>query len=65
MKSNRFPAGWDEERVQKLLDYYEAQNSDEILVEDEVVFQSGETVMTVPHALVPAVRELIAKHRNS
>lgn len=65
MKLNQLPAGWDEGRVQKLLDYYEAQSNDEALVEDEAAFQSDETVMTVPHDLVPAVRELIAKRRSS
>lgn len=65
MKLNRFPSGWDEERVQKLLKSYEAQDDNEALAEDETAFQSNETVMTVPHDLVPAVRELIAKRRTS
>ncbi len=65
MKLNRFPSGWDEERVQKLLKSYEAQDDNEALAEDEAAFQSNETVMTVPHDLVPAVRELIAKRRTS
>jgi hypothetical protein len=35
------------------------------MAEDEAAFaESGDTVMKVPHDLVPAVRELIAKHQE-
>ena len=63
MAENRFPPGWDEERVQKVLARYETQSEAEAVAEDEAVFErSGQTVMEVPSELVPAVRELIAKH---
>jgi len=65
MAQSRFPPGWDEERVQKVLAHYETQSEDEALAEDEAAFEtSGQTVMEVPSDLVPAVRELIAKHRK-
>ncbi|MDX1998200.1 MAG: hypothetical protein SF066_10820 [Thermoanaerobaculia bacterium] len=42
---------------------YEAQTDDEAVAEDEASFEAAtETVMSVPTELVPAVRELIAKH---
>ena len=64
MKQNRFPPGWDEDRVRKVLDHYENQTDEEAIAEDEAAFESRtETVMTVPNDLVPAVRELIAKCR--
>jgi hypothetical protein len=64
MKQHRFPAGWDEERVQKVLAHYEQQTEDEAVAEDEAAIEeSTETVMEVPHELVPAIRELIAKHQ--
>ena len=65
MTENRFPPGWDEERVQKILARYETQSEAEAVAEDEAAFErSGQTVMGVPSELVPAVRELIAKHRK-
>ncbi len=64
MKQNRFPPGWDEKRVQNVLAHYEEQTEDEAVAEDEAAFaDSTQTVMEVPHALVPAIRKLLAKHR--
>ena len=64
MKQSRFPEGWDEKRVREVLEYYENQTDEEAVAEDEAAFEnSSETVMSVPSELVPAVRELIAKHR--
>jgi hypothetical protein len=63
MRQDRFPPGWDEARVRKVLAHYEEQNEDEAVAEDEAALaESTETVMEVPHELVPAIRELIAKH---
>ncbi|MGE0451921.1 MAG: hypothetical protein AB7O37_08030 [Vicinamibacteria bacterium] len=63
MSEQRFPPGWDEERVQRLLAHYESQSEHEAVAEDEAAFETpGQTVMEVPDELVPAVRELIAKH---
>ena len=62
---NRFPPGWDEERVRKVIEYYDAQTEEEALAEDEAAFRDeGHTVMEVPPELVPAIRELIAKHQQ-
>ena len=62
-RKNTFPPGWDEQRVQRLLKHYEEQSEDEAVAEDEAAFQE-QTVMEVPSALVPAIRELIAKHKK-
>ena len=64
MAQNRFPLGWDEERVQKVLARYETQSEVETVAEDEAFERPGQTVMGVPTELVPAIRELIAKHRR-
>jgi len=65
MAQSRFPPGWDEERVQKVLAHYETQSEDNAVAEDEAAFETcGHTVMEVPSDLVPAVRQLIAKHRK-
>lgn len=64
MKKNKFPKGWDEERVRRVLASYEEQSEHEALAEDEAGIESSETVMNVPHELVPKVRELIAKRHR-
>lgn len=62
MKKGKFPPGWDETRVRKVLEHYESQTEDETVAEDEAAFEDEtDTVMKVPKDLVPAVRELIAK----
>lgn len=65
-KQSQFPPGWDEARVRRLLDQYEAQSDEAAVAEDEAAFEATtNTAMEVPVDLVPAVRELIAKHRRS
>jgi hypothetical protein len=66
MKQNKFPPGWDEERVRRVLEHHENQTDEEAIAEDESAFESRtDTVMAVPNDLVSAVRELIAKRRAS
>lgn len=61
---NRFPSGWDESRVKRVLDHYEEQTDEEALAEDEVRYDSTHTVMEVPKDLVPTIRSLIAKSKS-
>ena len=35
----RFPDGWNEERVQRLLQHYESQTEEEAVAEDEAVLE--------------------------
>ena len=42
MIRNEFPAGWDEEKVRKVLVHYEEQTEDDALVEDEAGMESSE-----------------------
>jgi hypothetical protein len=64
MKQTKFPPGWDEERVRRVLEHYEQQSDDEAVAEDESAYESTtHTTMEVPVELVPAVRELLAKRR--
>jgi len=66
MKSTQFPKGWNEERVRKLLEHYEAQSDEEAVAEDEAAYESTtHTLMEVPVDLVPQVRQLIAKRNLS
>jgi len=65
MKRNRFPAGWNEARVQKILKHYEEQTEQEAVAEDEAAFRlRGQTVMVVPRRLVPEITRLIEKRRS-
>jgi len=64
MKQNKFPTGWNEEKVQRVLSRYEGQNEDDALAEDEAGIERSATVVNVPHDLLPKVRELIAKHQR-
>ena len=62
MKQSKFPPGWDEERVRRVLAHYEQQTEAEAVAEDEASFEdTTQTTMEVPKELVPAIRELIAK----
>ncbi len=61
--SIRFPKGWDEDRVRRLLDHYESQTEDEGVAEDEAVLKDeSQTLMAIPKALVPSVRALLSEH---
>ena len=66
MSDKDFPPGWDEARVRRVLRHYDAQSDEEALAEDEASFETTtDTIMTVPTALVPTVRELIEQHRRT
>jgi len=64
MKQSKFPPGWDEQRVRRVLEHYETQTDEEAVAEDEAAMSTS-TIMDVPSELVPKVRELIAKHKKS
>jgi hypothetical protein len=63
--TTRFPAGWNEQRVCEVLEHYEGQSEQEAVAEDEAAFERiHETMMAVPHDLVPAVRALISEYEE-
>jgi hypothetical protein len=65
MKQNKFPPGWDEERVKRVLHHYESQSEEEATAEDEATGDDAASIMMkVPKSLVPTIRELIAKHKK-
>ena len=66
MNQPKFPPGWDEERVKRVLQHYDAQSDEQAVAEDEAAWESiSTTVMEVPVELVPQVRDLIAKKQAS
>ena len=65
-KQHRFPPGWNNARVQRVLAHYEEQTDAEAVAEDEAPYRSTTTtVMNVPVKLVPVVRALLGKRRVS
>jgi hypothetical protein len=63
-KKQKYPAGWDEERVRKLAEHYDNQTEDEQVAEHEAAFRAeGQTVMVVPTELVPEIVKLIGQKR--
>ncbi len=64
MSENKFPDNWDEHKVRRVLAHYEEQTDEDALAEDEAGIQPSDTVMNIPHELVPKVRELIAKRQS-
>lgn len=67
MNNQRFPKGWDEKRVQKLLAELDSRTDEEWIAADEAAAADGDgqAVVTVPTALLPEVRRLLASHKTA
>ncbi|MBY0521917.1 MAG: hypothetical protein K2R98_00875 [Gemmataceae bacterium] len=67
MTEQRFPAGWDAQRVQRLLTELDARTDEEWVAADEAAALDGgdQTVVTVPAALLPDIRKLLAAHKTA
>jgi hypothetical protein len=65
MSEQKFPAGWDERRVRDLLADLDARTEEEWVAADEEAASESDdqTVVTVPVALLPEVRRLLAAHK--
>ena len=63
MTAKKYPRGWDEARIRRVLDYYDSQSDEEAAAEIDAAF--ARTTMEVPVALVPIVRQLIAKRKST
>lgn len=63
--TNRFPAGYSDERVRAIIHHYESQTPEQALQEDEsTLAAAGQTLMVVPIDLVGEVAMLIASHHS-
>ena len=66
MKRNRYPAGWNQARVRRVLEHYEQQAEDEAVAEDEAAFHMrSQAVVLVPKRLVPEVTRFIEGRRRA
>jgi hypothetical protein len=63
-KRSKVPEGWDEERVKRVIEHYEGSSQRASRRGRSRRGQKDQTLMEVPSALVPAVRDLIAKRRK-
>jgi hypothetical protein len=65
MSEQKFPPGWDEQRVQRLLAELEDRTEEEWVAADEAAAADGDdqAVVTVPAALLPEVRRLLATYK--
>jgi hypothetical protein len=64
MSKSSLPKGWDEARVKRVAEHYDAQTDNEAAEEDELAYQATtHTSMNVPVDLVAKVRALIAKRK--
>jgi len=70
MKKNRYPPGWDEGRVRRVLGHFDEQSDQEAVAEDDAAFEPPDqtvpdhTAIVVAVDLVPAVRDLLAQHEK-
>ena len=66
MSQTKFPPGWDEERVRRVLEHYESQTDEQAVAEDEAAYEATtHTAVDVPVELLPTVRELLAKRKTA
>jgi hypothetical protein len=66
MSKQKYPPGWDEERVRQVLAHYENQTEDEQFAEIEAAREADNvTLMAVPTELVPEVRALLARNQSA
>ncbi len=66
MSETKFPPGWDEERVRRVLEHYESQTDEQAVAEDEAAYETTKhATVAIPFELLPAVRELIAKRKSA
>jgi hypothetical protein len=64
MSQPKFPEGWDEEKVQRVLAHYENQSDEAAAAEEDAAMESSETVISVPRDLLPEIRQLLARRRR-
>lgn len=66
MKKQKFPPGWNEKRVKKLIAHYENQTEEEEFADIETARKAKDvTLMAIPTELVPEVRALLARKSSA
>jgi hypothetical protein len=69
MNEQRFPKGWDERRVQRLIAELDSRTDEEWIAADEAAAAADgggdQAVITVPAILLPEIRRLLASHKTA
>jgi hypothetical protein len=67
MNEQKFPAGWDQGRVQRLLEELDARTEEEWVAADEAAAAESDdqAVVTVPAVLLPEIRRLLATYKTA
>jgi len=67
MNGQRYPKGWDEQRVKRLIAELDARTDEEWIAADEAAAADGgeQAVITVPASLLPEIRRLLASHHSA
>ena len=67
MNEQRFPKSWDEQRVKRLIADLDARTDEEWIAADEAAATDGadQAHITVPAALLPEIRRLLASHKTA
>lgn len=67
VNEQRFPRGWNQQRVKRLIAELDARTDEEWTASDEAAAADGgdQAVVTVPAALLPEIRRLLASHRTA
>ena len=62
MNQSNLPKGWDHQKVKDLLNELDARTDDEWIASDEAAASEvgDQVVITVPNALLPAIRRMLA-----
>ena len=65
MIEQRYPEGWDQQRVQRLLADLDSRTEEEWVAADEAAAseQHDQAVVTVPVGLLPEIRRLLAAYK--
>ena len=62
MSEEKFPPGWDADRVRRLIAHYDALDEDQQVAEDEAAQeQPSQTTVVVPIEFMPAIRQMFAR----
>jgi hypothetical protein len=60
--TNKYPKGWNRDRVEKVIAHYDAQSPDDAIAEAQAAWENSQmTMMAIPTSLVAKVQELISK----
>jgi hypothetical protein len=64
MSEQELPQGWDQEQMQQLLAEVENRSEDEWIADDAEAHEptDDQTMITVPTALLPEIRRLLARY---